>query len=720
MTNIMRKIFNLFAAMLVALVANANVVNINSGTSDALRKALGNAASGDTIVMAAGTYVESNSDYIPVYGKEVTVMAEKGAEVIVVPKVPIRLNTGGRGTFINIKFDCGHVSDLGSYSEIIVPSDGTAGKKLVLEGCEFYGWKQKSNSIIHTRSDRQIDSILINNCYFHDNLYNCILLKYKSVVASITNCTFANVSTDSNAPSAGVVHVDATSGNVLIDHCTFYNCQTKNSDYGVIKVPNAIAPVVSNCIFAMPAEYADGRAVYNADGAVNNCLTYNYTKDENTGIHSGPTVTACIQGDPKFVDAANGDLRIQSGSPVLGAGTEGSDLGDPRWIPTMEYYLVGSMTDWKAEPAYKLEKNPKNEAEYMFALTLYAGDEFKIAKSDGLSINDEDWFPTGMGNNYKVAASGEYTVYFRPDGQGGEGWHEGVILAERADLGPWTSWFGDANWAEEKDSYITYDAAKGAVTVNIRNDKSGQWQAQVKYQGPKAEDGKCYHVALKMKANHDISGITLKWQDDNNTPNVIYENQSISLAAEDLFVYDAVVAGIVGEKGSNGILVLDFGWAKKGDIIVVSDVVIEETECPEPPTYYLVGSMTEWAALKEYIFIANEEAAGEFMLNTTLAVGDAIKVVGISEGNETWYPNGIGNEYVVDAAHAGETIVYFRPAGNADWKDFGGYIFIPNNGQGIEETSQEPKANSQKLIRNGQLYIRQNGKTYSVIGQEVK
>ena len=47
----------LFAAMLVALVANANVVNINSGTTDALRKALGNAASGDTIVMAAGTYV---------------------------------------------------------------------------------------------------------------------------------------------------------------------------------------------------------------------------------------------------------------------------------------------------------------------------------------------------------------------------------------------------------------------------------------------------------------------------------------------------------------------------------------------------------------------------------------------------------------------------------------------------------------------------------------
>lgn len=34
-----------------------------------------------------------------------------------------------------------------------------------------------------------------------------------------------------------------------------------------------------------------------------------------------------------------------------------------------------------------------------------------------------------MDNNYIVDAAhaGEKTVYFRPDGQGGEGWHYGVI-----------------------------------------------------------------------------------------------------------------------------------------------------------------------------------------------------------------------------------------------------------------------------------------------------
>ena len=699
-------------------MANASVININSGTTDALRKALNTAQSGDVIVMAAGTYVESNSDYIAFTGKEVTVMAELGAEVILVPKVPVRLKSGARAEFINIKFDCGHLSDLSGYSEIIVPADGTANKRVFLDGCEFYGWTQKSNAIIHTRSDRQLDSLVINNCYFHDNLYNCVSLKYASIAyLSITNSTFANITTNEQAPSLGVIDVQSTSGTMLIDHCTFYNCETKNTDYGAIKIPGA-TPVVSNCIFSMPAEYSNGRAVYNAAGEVKNCLTFNYTTDENTGIHSGPTITACIQANPLFVDAANADYRILGGSPALGAGTEGSDLGDPRWIPKMEYYLVGSMTNWAADPLYKLAKNPDNEAEYMIAKTLYAGDQFKVAKSDGLTIADSDWYPSGMNNNYNVTASGEYTVYFRPDGQGGDSWHYGYIYAAKEGTGPWSTWFGDANWQPEYNSYLTYDSVEAKATVYIREDKAAQWKAQVKYQGIPAEDGKCYHVALKMKANHDISGITLKWQDDNNTPNVIYENQTISLAADEAFIYDALVAGVLGEQGSNGILVLDFGFAHNGDVIEISDVVIEETACPAPPIYYLVGTMTEWATEPDYLFAENPEQEGEYFLTTTLAEGDGIKVVGIQEQKETYYPDGFGNEYIVDAAHAGAKTVYFRPAGNPDWAAFGGYFYIEAS-QDVETVHQEATS-TRKLLENGRLLIRKNDKTYTPLGTEIK
>ncbi|MBQ9339687.1 MAG: DUF5123 domain-containing protein [Paludibacteraceae bacterium] len=714
----MKKLFNLFAAMLVALVANAAVININTGTSDALRKAVASAGSGDVIVMAAGTYIESNSDYIAFHGKDVTVMAENGAEVIVQPKVPIRLKTGGVARFYNIKFDCGHLSDLASYSEIIVPADGTTGKKVFLEGCEFFGWKQKSTAIIHTRSDRQLDSIVINNCYFHDNLYNCISLKYASIEGlEITNSTFANITTDANAPSLGVIDVQATTGSVLIDHCTFYNCEVKNIDYGAVKVPTNISPIVSNCIFMMPEEYAGGRAVYNTNGEVKNCLTYNYTNDAMTGIYSGPTITACIQSDPMFVDAANADYRIQGGSPVLGTGSEGSDIGDPRWIPKMEYYMVGDITQWEVQPGYKLSVNPANEAEYMISMTLYAGNAFKIVKSDGLSIADTDWYPTGVNNNYEVTRSGDYTIYFRPDGQGGDGWHYGYIYTEAADLGPWETWFGNADWQEETLSYLSYDPNTQKAEVYILQGKYGQWQAQVKYHGIHAEDGKCYHVALKMLANKDVTGITLKWQDDNNLPNVIYENQSVNIAASEEFAYDKVVTGVVGEQGSNGILILDFGYAQEGTVIQIYDVVIEETECPEPPTYYLVGSMTEWAATDEYMFVENPELAGEYTVNATLETDMSIKVVGVSGEDETWYPAGIGKEYVVDAAHAGEKTVYFRPAGNPDWAEFGGYFFI-NVTLDVDNVSADTR--TAKVIRNGQLLIRRGDDVYNTLGQEIK
>ena len=710
----MKKLFSIFAAMLVALVANAAVININTGTSDALRKALSSAASGDVIVMAAGTYVESNSDYIAFTGKNVTVMAEEGAEVILVPKVPVRLKSGARAEFINIKFDCGHLSDLGSYSEIIVPADGTVNKKVILNGCEFYGWKQKSNAIIHTRSDRQLDSIVINDCYFHDNLYNCVSLKYASVDLVISNSTFANITTDASAPSLGVIDVQSTTGSVLIDHCTFYNCQTKNTDYGAIKIPNAIAPVVSNSIFMMPEAYEGGRAVYNAGGEVKNCLTYNYTKDDNTGIHGGPTITACIQGDPLFRDAANADFHLGDGSPALAAAEDGGAIGPIRWVPTMDYYLVGSMTEWKPLEAYKLAQNPENEDEFILPATLYAGDAFKIAKSDGATISDASWYPGGVGNDYIVTASGEYTVYFRPDGQGGEGWYEGFFRIELKDLGPWEAIFFDEELNPNYDSYITYDATMGKVVVYIRKEHYPS-STIVQYAWGLPEDGKCYRVAMKMKANRDIAGVSLIWMNGNKM--LLEENETISLPANEVFVYDAICTGMAdpaNEQASN--LIFGFKTVHPDDEIEIYDVVIEEADCPEPPTFYLAGDMTEWTLLDDYQFAASETTEDEYVLDTYLPVGAAIRVAGIQDGNETWYPNGIAGAYIVDAAHAGWVTVYFRPAGNPEWAAFGGYMFIDVR-EGLDKVEMTPQ--NAKFFRDGQLFILKDGRIYNVIGQKI-
>jgi len=342
----MKKLFLLIPLFVFSLMANAATININTGTTDALRKALASAANGDEIVMAAGTYVESNSDYIAFTGKSVTVRAATGANVILQPQVPIIISEGGKAILKNIKIDASRLTELANwYSHLIYPSDGADNNRLILDGCEVYGYAE-GKAVIASRSANKLDSLIINNCKFYNHTTrSCVFLENTANKGLIvTNSTFNNITTGTADFSAGVVDSRSASGKVQVDHCTFYNCYAKNTDYGAIKVPTTTDSHVSNCIFMMSESYSGGRAVYNTGGTVDNCLTYNYTKDSAPchGIHSGPTITNCFEGDPLFSNAASGNFTIANNwttmslSPACCAATDGSDLGDPRWSnPTL-------------------------------------------------------------------------------------------------------------------------------------------------------------------------------------------------------------------------------------------------------------------------------------------------------------------------------------------------------------------------------------------------
>lgn len=115
------------------------------------------------------------------------------------------------------------------------------------------------------------------------------------------------------------------------------------------------------------------------------------------------------------------------------------------------------------------------------------------------------------------------------------------------------------------------------------------------------------------------------------------------------------------------------------DALQIYFLSAEEYVEPKPVDYFLMGSMNGWAQKEEYKFAANPDAEGEYMLTTTLAVNDELKV---ASSENKWYPDGMGNNYKVDAAHAGEAkTIYFRPAGNEDWKAFheGGFFYIAPN-----------------------------------------
>jgi hypothetical protein len=92
--------------------------------------------------------------------------------------------------------------------------------------------------------------------------------------------------------------------------------------------------------------------------------------------------------------------------------------------------------------------------------------------------------------------------------------------------------------------------------------------------------------------------------------------------------------------------------------------------------YYLVGDKYNWTPAAERLFLENIENKGEYYLeDVALAKDDSLKVVYVENDVITnWYPD--GDNYVVDANHAGEKTIYFNPTYQEAW---GGNIFIAEN-----------------------------------------
>ena len=148
---------------------------------------------------------------------------------------------------------------------------------------------------------------------------------------------------------------------------------------------------------------------------------------------------------------------------------------------------------------------------------------------------------------------------------------------------------------------------------------------------------------------------------------------------------------------------------------------------PEPTLangYYLIGKLEGvegWnveSLSADRLFSANETNEGEYVLNATLAEGDAFKVVYVyNDAILTWFPE--GDNYVVDQNHAGTTDIYFRPdyQGGEDW--YAHCIFVVPTGT-VDIDAVDANAPAVKVLRNGQIFIIKGDKTYNVMGAIVR
>ena len=316
----MKKLFFFLAALTFSFAAQATVVNCNPGSNNISWYI----TQGDTLVLADGEYIE---DWTFEFSKPgLCVKAAEGAKPVIKPTTKdTYFKVSATTTFDGITFDGGNVA------QYILGVKGAESGTLTLTNCEFKNWTYWaiSNQFETTVS---VDSVIIDDCLFHDGKGGAVRFsdkapegKHACNYLKVTNSTFYNISegnyaaiiqANSNAEATG------EQNEIIIDHITLYNFDA--SQLGAISMRKSSKLSITNSIIATP-ENKGQYAFYIYGGTVDNTLYFNGT------AKSGPTYNNCLTVDPKFVDAANGNFALAEGSPAIGAGTDGSNLGDPRW-----------------------------------------------------------------------------------------------------------------------------------------------------------------------------------------------------------------------------------------------------------------------------------------------------------------------------------------------------------------------------------------------------
>jgi len=320
----------------MALCAVTTTVTPGDGT---LKTAISNAASGDVLLLTTGSYgVSSNIDITS--AKVLTLKAAANATpTISISNGSIRLRASG----VQLTFDSITITGAaGSSIDAIkpYPSSGTiTDVALTIKNSTV----QNLRRAIYGYANVDNMSLTIDNCIFRhmDRAVYIVDARKTCKNVHITNSTFMHIGDADNrtlyfAPVSGEddIQYDVT---CEIDHCTFYDCNSKRMVY----CPAYNGSHITNCLAMHTAvvDDANAYAVYGSDSYVHNSLAY------KAGIKTSSSATGAnnIFQNPLFVDAANDNLQLYKNSPAVNAGTDGSTLGDPRWGVSTQSKDIGDI-----------------------------------------------------------------------------------------------------------------------------------------------------------------------------------------------------------------------------------------------------------------------------------------------------------------------------------------------------------------------------------------
>lgn len=186
-----------------------------------------------------------------------------------------------------------------------------------------------------------LDTLIIDNCVFNNFLLGGPKINHAPghgrgvyYYTQFTNNTVFN--TDHHALQIRMRDVDEGSdlslyGQAAIDHNTFHMIGGSNRNAVFLKFVHTTSYLTNTTMSETSGKPFN---VLNAEAVLidySNWFNYGQNPPSGATVNIG---TSNLEVDPLFVDGPNGDLTLQAGSPLIGAGSDDSTIGDPRWDPT--------------------------------------------------------------------------------------------------------------------------------------------------------------------------------------------------------------------------------------------------------------------------------------------------------------------------------------------------------------------------------------------------
>ena len=392
----MKRTLFCLGAFLCATVLHAATVQVSPGTGT-IKTAVGNATAGDVLVLTDGEYNESSVK--PTVA--LTIQAAEGTQPVLILSSRFEIKADFTLDGITLK----------SSGEAVrmVPGDApydVTVKNCTLSGCPSYFIRAYSTS----EESPYVNSLSVDNCLFlmgSEAANTARAITATKTPVQLKNLLIRNSTFDGGQLGTGRMvylhsgdenNVIPLEGSLEIDHCTFYN----STDTRGVYLANINASHVSNCIF-MNSEQRSGAvsyALYGTDSKVENSLCWNAPVKLSTGAKQ----IACFSRNPYFTDAANGKFQLYTNSPAVGAATDNSNLGDPRWGVSNEEYDKSSdpYTPYKmpysmapTTTSVKVLWQMADETESSEALVYYGTDpehlDQQIKTDAGWNVADEGY-----------------------------------------------------------------------------------------------------------------------------------------------------------------------------------------------------------------------------------------------------------------------------------------------------------------------------------------